>query len=47
MSTKFFTNQCGNTLYDKLRNIASPSGMDEKFRLFRAVTGYLGVFLCF
>ena len=40
MSTKFFTNQCGNTLYDKLRNIASPSGMDEKFRLFRAVTGY-------
>ncbi len=40
MSTKFFNNQTGNTLFEKLRDIASPSGMDRKFRIFRAVTGY-------
>ena len=40
MSTKFFNNQTGSTLFEKLRDIASPSGMDRKFRIFRAVTGY-------
>ena len=40
MSTKFFNNQNGNTLSAKLRAIAGTSGMGERFRLFRAVTGY-------
>lgn len=40
MSTKFFNNQTGNTLFEKLRAIAAPPGMADRFRLFRAVTGY-------
>lgn len=40
MSTKFFNNQNGSTLFAKLRAIAGPSGMGERLRLFRAVTGY-------
>ena len=38
MSTKFFNNDSGNTLFAKLRGIAQ--GMDANFHTFQAVSGY-------
>ena len=41
MSTKFFNNKDGNTLFEKLKGIADPeTGMGDKFRVFQAVAGY-------
>ena len=37
MSTKFFTNTDGNTLFDKFRNIANDM---VNFHTFNAVVGY-------
>lgn len=40
MSTKFFNNDSGNTLFDRLASIAGANGMGEKFQVFKAVAGY-------
>lgn len=40
MSTKFFNNNTGNTLFERLSKIAGPGGMGEKFQVFKAVAGY-------
>lgn len=41
MSTKFFNNQNGNTLFGKLKGIAdAEKGMGDKFKVFQAVAGY-------
>lgn len=40
MSTKFFNNDDGNTLFARLASIAGESGMGDKFQVFKAVAGY-------
>ena len=40
MSTKFFNNDDGNTLFARLANIAGENGMGAKFQVFKAVAGY-------
>ena len=40
MSTKFFNNDDGNTLFARLAKIAGAEGMGEKFQVFKAVAGY-------
>ena len=40
MSTKFFNNDAGNTLFERLSKIAGPGGMGANFRVFQAVAGY-------
>lgn len=40
MSTKFFNNDDGKTLFKRLANIAGEKGMGSQFQVFKAVAGY-------
>ncbi len=40
MTTKFFNNDSGNTLFAKLAGLASEGGMGDRFQVFQAVAGY-------
>lgn len=44
MSTKFFNNQDGNTLFEKLKGIAdAENGMGDIFKVFQAVAGHIRI----